>query len=411
MKVRKKPCRLLLGLSMALLLPACPAGAVDPGPQTGGSPGKNVPGARQVKPTSGTSQASESGPGQPAKEGESAPSLKVTQVLGVRHKDNKASLYNSEPVRLTVEGLPDWVKTHGKVSEIVLYLDGRAVPGLPVRLVSLGEAADTAATKPATKETPKGILEFDLQRNKDSNAAWKILLARPDDWRRTFQATVGVGDRPRTDFEGSPLVLEVFSERWLWIFVAILGAGLLVFWAAAIYTNMLRDTTRPAAAGERRPYSLGRCQMAFWFFLVVATYVLIYLITGDYGALTASALGLIGISSVTALGSIAVDVVNTVKPVAPAPAAAPAAAVAAAPANAATAIVKALPFFQDLLGTDDGNSLHRLQMMIWTVVLGVIFVTSVWSEFAMPAFSTEVLALMGISGGTYIGFKLPEKPK
>jgi hypothetical protein len=29
------------------------------------------------------------------------------------------------------------------------------------------------------------------------------------------------------------------------------------------------------------------------------------------------------------------------------------------------------------MGTDDGDSLHRLQMLIWTVVLGAIFVYSV----------------------------------
>jgi hypothetical protein len=50
-------------------------------------------------------------------------------------------------------------------------------------------------------------------------------------------------------------------------------------------------------------------------------------------------------------------------------------------------------------------------MMIWTVVLGVIFIVTVWNELAMPEFSTEVLALMGLSAGTYVGFKLPEKPK
>jgi len=68
-----------------------------------------------------------------------------------------------------VEGLPDWVKTNGKdVSKFVLYLDGHAVPKLPVRLVGLDKDGDTSATK----ETPKGTLEFDLQRNKDSNSAW-----------------------------------------------------------------------------------------------------------------------------------------------------------------------------------------------------------------------------------------------
>ena len=61
------------------------------------------------------------------------------------------------------------------------------------------------------------------------------------------------------------------------------------------------------------------------------------------------------------------------------------------------------------MGTDDGDSLHRLQMLIWTVVLGAIFVYSVLQNLVMPEFSNEALALMGLSGGTYVGFKLKEK--
>ncbi len=45
-------------------------------------------------------------------------------------------------------------------------------------------------------------------------------------------------------------------------------------------------------------------------------------------------------------------------------------------------------------------------------MLGVIFIVTVWKELVMPQFSGEVLALMGVSAGTYVGFKLPaEKPK
>ena len=77
--------------------------------------------------------------------------------------------------------------------------------------------------------------------------------------------------------------------------------------------------------------------------------------------------------------------------------------------RAGQALVRSLPFFQDLLGTDDGDSLHRLQMMLWTAILGAIFVITVWQELAMPEFSNEVLALMGLSGGTYVGFKLSDK--
>ena len=42
------------------------------------------------------------------------------------------------------------------------------------------------------------------------------------------------------------------------------------------------------------------------------------------------------------------------------------------------------------------------------VVLGVIFLVSVYNNLEMPEFSAGLLGLMGISSGTYLGFKVPE---
>jgi hypothetical protein len=60
----------------------------------------------------------------------------------------------------------------------------------------------------------------------------------------------------------------------------------------------------------------------------------------------------------------------------------------------------------DLLGDDGHISFHRFQVAVWTLVLGFVFVTRVLSELAMPEFSATMLGLMGISSGTYLGFKL-----
>ena len=49
-------------------------------------------------------------------------------------------------------------------------------------------------------------------------------------------------------------------------------------------------------------------------------------------------------------------------------------------------------------------------MLTWTVVLGgAIFVYNVLQTLAMREFGNEALALMGLSGGTYVGFRLKEK--
>jgi hypothetical protein len=67
-------------------------------------------------------------------------------------------------------------------------------------------------------------------------------------------------------------------------------------------------------------------------------------------------------------------------------------------------------FIKDLLREGNSVSFHRFQIAVWTIVLGIIFVRAVWHDLAMPDFDTTLLGLMGISSGTYLGFKIPDKP-
>ena len=46
--------------------------------------------------------------------------------------------------------------------------------------------------------------------------------------------------------------------------------------------------------------------------------------------------------------------------------------------------------------------------MIWTVSLGFVFGIGVWNEKSMPEFNVNLMALMGISSGAYLAFKVPE---
>ena len=62
----------------------------------------------------------------------------------------------------------------------------------------------------------------------------------------------------------------------------------------------------------------------------------------------------------------------------------------------------------DLLAENNQISFHRFQIFVWTLILGIIFVVNVYNELAMPEFSATLLGLLGVSAGTYIGFKLPE---
>jgi len=66
-------------------------------------------------------------------------------------------------------------------------------------------------------------------------------------------------------------------------------------------------------------------------------------------------------------------------------------------------------FLRDILADASGYSFHRFQIFSWTIVLGIIFVSSVYNNLTMPEFSATLLGLMGLSSGTYIGFKFPEQ--
>ena len=66
-------------------------------------------------------------------------------------------------------------------------------------------------------------------------------------------------------------------------------------------------------------------------------------------------------------------------------------------------------FLTDVLTDGQAYSFHRFQIFAWTIILGIIFIASVYNNLAMPQFSTTLLGLMGISAGTYIGFKFPEE--
>ena len=138
-----------------------------------------------------------------------------------------------------------------------------------------------------------------------------------------------------------------------------------------------------------RLLGVARCQMAFWFFLVLAAFILIWLITGDYnGIVMQQTLVLMGISAATGAFSVAIDSNKS--------------------ATATTAPIHS-NFFDDLLTDVNGITLHRYQMLVWTIALGIIFLFSAYETLATPNFDANLLTLMGISSGTYLGFKLPEK--
>jgi hypothetical protein len=375
--------------------------------------------------------------------------------------------------------------------EILLYLNGRAIRGLkpesgapsladptptPDATPTPAGTAATATTAPTPPPVPCGTaaspsacrdgkLRYHLQRVTDaSNSAdnqehWADLLGFHsdygdwDDLERPVEVSVGLADsyplgtdvkatKPCTPEGGGFCLTRVRTWRLvIWALLALVCLGFL-FWLARRY-DLLCDR-RPVMWGKRRPYSLSAVQAAWWFVLVVFSFVFIWLVTGQQD-LSSTALILVSIGLGTALGATVID---ASKAGADADAGGTQAALNALLSKKQQlegeldALVKAgagpaelgakkaeyqkvvgeirrlFPnvmgpsresFIFDILSDDNGVSFHRFQMFVWTVVLGIFFVISALGTLAMPDFSATLLGLMGISAGTYLGFKIPEK--
>jgi len=344
------------------LLGAAPASAqLEPAPEAGGG----GPATESQVSSGGQVQASD-----------------VPWVIDARSNSrdhrNRAALGDGLTVMLKPGTLKPTLDRLNKGCEsLILFLNEIPIKGVPPDSCSL-----------ATAE-----IHFTLDRTDDSDQAWHILLEEPISFSRIVSVSVGpqgglAFPSKKTDFE-----LVVLPKVPFYAYFAGLALFLLLFLRLAVRTPLLRDRNVLALEGKLPPYSLSRFQMAFWSVLVVAAYLFIWLITKELDTITGSVLALLGIGSATALGA---KIIDTGK--------APAAGAPPAPTKGGVS----KGFLRDVLSDAEGISLYRFQLFVWTWVLGVIFIASVYNGLQMPQFNPTLLGLMGISSGTYLGFKVPE---
>jgi hypothetical protein len=347
-----------------------------------------------------------------------------------------------------------------------LFMNGVEVKGLDPALDGTYQD-DSGHSMPA--------LVFTLQRNKNNDAFWKELMGSivgmhvPVVISLGEQAGEGKGTRPT--IVGSPLTAASFEFEVIgfWRLVAALVAVIAVIslvWGHARTRTTLRDSYLPQIAPSQQTYSLARWQMAFWFTLIFAAFVCLFVVLWDTNTITSQALMLMGISGTTALAAVEIDSIKD----SPADAAnrglqalglktyadvrrvqqeidSRKAELAGLPSESPhdghvkhgkqaspveqrrrqlqteiqdrdnilrTYFAKIQPFltqgwFKDMTTDINGTAIHRLQAVCWTLALGAVFVITVYRTLAMPDFNANLLTLMGISSAGYVGFKYPEK--
>jgi hypothetical protein len=296
-------------------------------------------------------------------------------------------------------------------------------------------------------------MRYTLSRNEQANLTWDILLSKPsfNATKKPVLISIGFEKGQELPVKDNNFTLVIIKPVTLVVSVLILLLLLVILIWLGKNTEMLREPFSIAENGKNRPYSLALTQMAFWYYLIVSSIIFLFLITKEFPEINSSILILIGISSLTALSSTAInssriydtkekainlnaekktlseriqEINNILK----------------SQKNLApdkimemnkdkmdsekrlNEVIETLPtyrfdnsnyfckgFFKDMVSDSTGVSLHRFQIAVWTLVLSIFFVYSVWSTLKMPDFNETLLALMGISSGTYIGFKIPEQ--
>lgn len=273
------------------------------------------------------------------------------------------------PVCIAIAGAKGIAADKSGKPALHLFLDGLELKDV------VGRYADPRQT----------LVQFDVARSVDDLEAWRAIIGhlglRSDGAAAgSVTARIGAGsdDGEINTAALPPIELKIIDPIALLLGMVALVAAVVALGFAASTSAVLRDGDATSS------FSLARVQMAFWLYLITAAFLYIWLVTGNYNdVLTPQALTLLGISGTTGLMAIA-----------------------ASPPGTPSA---SRGFWTDILSDGGGIALHRLQMAVWTAILGVVFLAEIYGSFRLPTFDSNLLILMGISGVTYVGFKFNEK--
>lgn len=297
------------------------------------------------------------------------------------------------------------------------YFDGTKIPDIPIGIVSQSDN--------------EVLLYVDLVRealNESNRKAWDSLLKHKDNYEMKFKPSllIGKGLPSAIGYDEESFIFYVGSKGFI---LGTLIACLLAFFIGFYLltrTRALRDGSSTAF------FSLGKSQMAFWGLLVMLAFVGVWVVNGTMEQIPEQMLMLLGISGGTGLGALiigeskkstkaqkVVDLQMLQKELIIKRTGAIASAAEIARLDQLPDEIKQLvesspiestgSFWRDICDDGNGLSFHRLQVVLWTLILGTIFVVSVVQLMSMPEFPGSLLILMGVSNVTYLGFKIPEK--
>ena len=269
------------------------------------------------------------------------------------------------------------------------------------------------------------------------------VIEKKHEYMMTIQPAIALGNNlPLVVQSAKPFQFYIAKNWAIWL---TLGACLAIL--LTTYGFLVTKTTMLCDANTRY-YSLGKSQMVFWGLLVALSFTGVWILTGRMERIPPQALILLGISGATGLSAVVIgnskkaeiqikldekqsklnELQQEEQRLKQQQADAPADFSQASQdplvaikleLNSKSKEIDGLStqlkdgqpkgFWRDICDDGNGESFHRLQVVIWTMILGVVFVQSVAQIMSMPEFPDTLLTLLGISNATYLGFKIPEK--
>jgi hypothetical protein len=192
------------------------------------------------------------------------------------------------------------------------------------------------------------------------------------------------------------IILTVFA-----VVVIIIGKMSTMLRTEIFNIDNFRQITLNKGIKKPRPaYSLGRTQLAFWTVIIVSSFIYTLILGLLKGPLSLPKIDpvnllLLGIAGGTT--SIAKVIDNSQQN------------------NQGDAIpqqdMPSKGFFTDIISDEKGVSVHRLQNVVWIIIVGFIYIASVFERKILPdqtVINNQLLGLMGISAGAYLGLKTTE---
>lgn len=255
------------------------------------------------------------------------------------------------------------------MGEMILYINGNAMRDIGLLNI----------------DQEKQELLFQLDRH--SKYLMKFYPEFPYLWS-TLPVSVTAGFRNgmmlQVEKGTKPLGLNYVSGWSIVISLLFMVSIVVSFVILAAKTNLIR------IGDDHSPFSLSLTQLSFWTIVIASSFLYIWIVTEELPPITGSTLILLSVSVMTTAGARLVDVRAKLS---------------------VQTMPRSVSFIQDILKDELGYSVHRAQMFLWTVIMGIIFVASVIRFQEIPQLDESLLGLMGISSGAYVGLKTMENKK